>query len=112
MLYVAEAYPELGRNGPPPVRVPGSRLSKPRSASEGEDSLDSRNASGLSHSHAMTGSNSHDWESNPYMPVVLTLGFLSTEPADCPLIWHPLSTEYVDWPRVLHVLQQSLLLCL
>ncbi|DBA77690.1 TPA: hypothetical protein ACH3X2_008392 [Trebouxia sp. C0005] len=41
-----EAYPELGRSGPPPVRVPASRLNKHRSASEGEDSPESHNASG------------------------------------------------------------------
>lgn len=43
---VIEAYPELGRSGPPPVRVPASRLNKHRSASEGEDSPESHNASG------------------------------------------------------------------
>ena len=43
---IAEAYPSLGRGGPPPVRVPHSRMAKHRSASEGEDSPDSRGASG------------------------------------------------------------------
>ena len=50
---VAEAYPPLGGRGPPPVRVPQSRMAKHRSASEGEDSPDSRGASGCQSRHLM-----------------------------------------------------------
>lgn len=45
-LYHAEAYPTLGRGGPPRVRVPQSRMAKHRSASEGEDSPESDRAAG------------------------------------------------------------------